>query len=72
MLEPNNVIPGKRGVYFRDEVCGVDHGFEDEVIDRVSIAMGFFRLVIDLLAQCHERAGVHLNVQIEVRDGGLG
>src|SRR5690606_7558349 len=60
------------GVDRRDGLCGVDDGFEDEVVDGILVAVGFLRLVVDLLAQRHERGGVGFEVQVEMRDGDLG
>ena len=72
MFEPDDVIAGKRGVDGWYGLGGVDHRFENEVVDGVFVAVGFFRLFVDLLAKRHEWCGVHLKMQIEMRDRGFG
>ena len=72
VLEFHDVVAGEGCVDGRHGLGGVDDGLEDEIVDRVFVAVGFLGLVVDLLAERHERGGVHLDVEVEVRDGGLG
>ena len=72
VLEFHDVIAGEGGVDRRNRLGGVDRRLEDEVVDRILVAVGFLRLVVDLLAQRHERGGIDLEVEVEMGDGGLG
>ena len=47
-------------------------GFEDEIVDGVFVAAGLFGSGIDLGAQGEDGAGIHFDVEIEVRDLRFG
>jgi hypothetical protein len=55
-----------------DPRCLKRYCFEDEVVDRVFVAVGFLGLVVDLFPQGVERSGVHFEMKIEMRDGDFG
>ena len=70
--ELDNVVAIIRSIRFRDGDGGIDERFDDKVIHGIFITVARFGLGIDLLTQGHERAGVDLEVEVEVRDGRLG
>jgi len=51
-----------------DRRGGADNGFQDEVVHRVFVARGLFRLLVDVRAEGHERRGVDFHLQIEMRN----